>query len=75
MSVEAKNRGNAAFSAGKFDEAVREFTDAIELDEDNHILFRFARDYKKIMKMIEISYNVTPLNVRVLSKFYSFKTI
>lgn len=48
MAVEAKNRGNAAFSAGKFDEAIAEFSTAIELDSNNHILFRLLIIYDRI---------------------------
>lgn len=40
-AAEAKSRGNAAFSAGKYDDAIHEFTLAIELDASNHVLYRF----------------------------------
>ncbi|CAI5504912.1 unnamed protein product, partial [Closterium sp. Naga37s-1] len=43
MADEAKARGNAAFSAGRFEEAVEHFTDAIKLAPDNHVLYRCAR--------------------------------
>ncbi|XP_068634403.1 hsp70-Hsp90 organizing protein 3-like [Aristolochia californica] len=39
MADEAKAKGNAAFSAGKFDDAVRFFTEAIDLAPSNHILY------------------------------------
>lgn len=39
MADEAKAKGNAAFSAGNFDEAVRHFTDAINLAPTNHVLY------------------------------------
>ncbi|GJP46588.1 hypothetical protein CLOM_g5862 [Closterium sp. NIES-68] len=39
MADEAKARGNAAFSAGKFEEAVEHFSDAIKLAPDNHVLY------------------------------------
>jgi stress-induced-phosphoprotein 1 len=42
MAEAAKARGNAAFSAGRYAEAVDEFTTAIELDPKNHILYRFV---------------------------------
>jgi stress-induced-phosphoprotein 1 len=32
-------QGNAAFSAGNFEEAVRHFTAAAELDPSNHVLY------------------------------------
>lgn len=39
MADEAKAKGNAAFSAGRFEEAARHFTDAIALAPDNHVLY------------------------------------
>ncbi|CAF0815666.1 unnamed protein product [Rotaria sp. Silwood1] len=36
---ELKSKANAAFSAGKNDDAINLYTQAIELDEKNHILF------------------------------------
>ncbi|KCV69200.1 hypothetical protein H696_04610, partial [Fonticula alba] len=40
MSAEdLKNRGNAAFSAGNFTEAIDLFTQAIDLDDKNHVYF------------------------------------
>eukprot|EP00455_Lapot_gusevi_P046664 TRINITY_DN617_c0_g2_i1.p1 TRINITY_DN617_c0_g2~~TRINITY_DN617_c0_g2_i1.p1 ORF type:complete len:573 (-),score=284.83 TRINITY_DN617_c0_g2_i1:237-1955(-) len=42
MSAEAlaaKNRGNAAFQAGRYEEAASEFTTAISLDASNHVLY------------------------------------
>ncbi|CAH9102598.1 unnamed protein product [Cuscuta epithymum] len=39
MADEAKSKGNAAFSAGKFEEAVNHFTEAINLAPTNHVLF------------------------------------
>ncbi|CAI5516547.1 unnamed protein product [Closterium sp. Naga37s-1] len=39
MADEAKARGNAAFSAGRFEEAVEHFTEAIKLAPDNHVLY------------------------------------
>lgn len=39
MADEAKAKGNAAFSAGNFDEAVRHFTDAINFAPTNHVLY------------------------------------
>lgn len=35
----AKHAGNAAFKAGNFDEAVEQFTKAIEADSTNHVLY------------------------------------
>jgi stress-induced-phosphoprotein 1 len=34
-----KERGNAALTAGKFDEAIQAYSDAIKLDESNHVLY------------------------------------
>ncbi|GFP81789.1 hsp70-hsp90 organizing protein 1 [Phtheirospermum japonicum] len=39
MADEAKAKGNAAFSAGNFEDAVRHFTDAINLAPTNHVLY------------------------------------
>ncbi|KAL6651121.1 hypothetical protein ACP70R_010046 [Stipagrostis hirtigluma subsp. patula] len=39
MADEAKAKGNAAFAAGRFEEAVRHFTDAVALAPDNHVLY------------------------------------
>ncbi|KAJ3680301.1 hypothetical protein LUZ60_016579 [Juncus effusus] len=39
MADEAKAKGNAAFSAGRFDEAIRHFSDAIVLAPSNHVLY------------------------------------
>lgn len=39
MADEAKAKGNAAFSAGRYDEAIRHFTDAIALAPANHVLY------------------------------------
>jgi len=39
MADEAKAKGNTAFSAGRFDEAVGHFSDAIALAPSNHVLF------------------------------------
>eukprot|EP00294_Goniomonas_avonlea_P015934 CAMPEP_0114557490 /NCGR_PEP_ID=MMETSP0114-20121206/9859_1 /TAXON_ID=31324 /ORGANISM="Goniomonas sp, Strain m" /LENGTH=577 /DNA_ID=CAMNT_0001742783 /DNA_START=13 /DNA_END=1746 /DNA_ORIENTATION=+ len=36
---EAKNKGNAAFSAKNFEEAIEHFTTAIGLDAGNHVLY------------------------------------
>ena len=39
MADEAKAKGNAAFAAGRFEEAARHFGDAIALAPDNHVLY------------------------------------
>lgn len=39
MADEAKAKGNAAFSAGNYTEAIRHFTDAINLAPTNHVLY------------------------------------
>ncbi|KAJ1416033.1 Tetratricopeptide-like helical domain superfamily [Sesbania bispinosa] len=39
MADEAKAKGNAAFSSGDFDAAIRHFSDAIALSPDNHVLY------------------------------------
>ncbi|XVE65023.1 hypothetical protein DITRI_Ditri07aG0148400 [Diplodiscus trichospermus] len=39
MADEAKAKGNAAFSAGDFNAAIKHFTDAINLSPTNHVLY------------------------------------
>ncbi|WOL10086.1 hsp70-Hsp90 organizing protein [Canna indica] len=39
MAEDAKAKGNAAFSAGRFDEAVHHFSEAIDLAPGNHVLY------------------------------------
>ena len=39
MADEAKAKGNAAFSAGRYEEAARHFSDAIALAPGNHVLY------------------------------------
>ncbi|KAJ4800348.1 Hsp70-Hsp90 organizing protein 1 [Rhynchospora pubera] len=39
MEDEAKAKGNAAFSAGRFEEAIQHFSDAISLAPTNHVLY------------------------------------
>jgi len=42
MADAFKAKGNAAFSAGSFREAVEQFSEAIKLAPDNHVLYRSA---------------------------------
>ncbi|KAJ9555295.1 hypothetical protein OSB04_009909 [Centaurea solstitialis] len=39
MADEAKAKGNAAFSAGNYTEAIKHFTDAIAIAPSNHVLY------------------------------------
>ena len=39
MADEAKAKGNAAFSAGRFSDAIAHFSDAISLSPSNHVLY------------------------------------
>ena len=39
MDVELKNKGNQAFQAGNFDEAVKLFSEAIAINPNNHVYF------------------------------------
>lgn len=36
---ETQAKGNAAFSAGNFEEAITYFTEAIDVDPSNHVLY------------------------------------
>ena len=40
MAEAAKAKGNVAFSAGKFEEAVTHFSEAVALAPENHVLYR-----------------------------------
>ncbi|CAD5196981.1 unnamed protein product [Musa acuminata subsp. malaccensis] len=39
MSEDAKAKGNAAFAAGRFEDAIRHFSEAIDLAPANHVLY------------------------------------
>ena len=39
MADEAKAKGNTAFSAGQFEEAIKHFSEAITLAPSNHVLY------------------------------------
>ncbi|KAF7124771.1 hypothetical protein RHSIM_Rhsim12G0211500 [Rhododendron simsii] len=39
MADEAKVKGNASFSAGNYADAIRHYTEAIDLSPDNHVLY------------------------------------
>lgn len=39
-AAKEKDLGNEAFQAGRFEEAIQHFTNAIELDPYNHVLYR-----------------------------------
>ncbi|URD78268.1 Heat shock protein [Musa troglodytarum] len=39
MSEDAKAKGNAAFAAGRFEDAIRHFSEAIDLAPTNHVLY------------------------------------
>jgi tetratricopeptide (TPR) repeat protein len=39
MALEAKNKGNAAFAQKDYQEALKYFTEAINLEPSNHVLY------------------------------------
>ena len=39
MASDLKTQGNAAFSSGDYENAIKLFTQAIELDTTNHVLY------------------------------------
>jgi stress-induced-phosphoprotein 1 len=54
MADEAKAKGNAAFSAGKFDEAIEHFSAAISLTPENHVLYsNRSASYASLQKYTE----------------------
>ncbi|KIZ02055.1 Heat shock protein STI [Monoraphidium neglectum] len=65
MADELKAKGNAAFSAGHFEEAIQHFSAAIELDPNNHVLYsnrsaaeaslhRYSKALKDAKKCVEL---------------------
>lgn len=53
-------QGNKAFQAGQFEEAIKHFTDAINLDPSNHVLYsnRSASHVSKVIVVQEILSNL-----------------
>lgn len=65
MADDLKAKGNAAFSAGNYEEAVKFFTQAIEVDPTNHVLYsnrsaaevslmHYAKALKDAKKCVEL---------------------
>ncbi|KAI3468895.1 hypothetical protein Pfo_025558 [Paulownia fortunei] len=65
MADEAKAKGNTAFAAGKFNDAIRHFTDAVNLAPTNHVLYsnrsaayaslnKFSEALSDALKTVEI---------------------
>ncbi|CRK94060.1 CLUMA_CG007583, isoform A [Clunio marinus] len=64
-----KERGNAALTAGKFDEAIQAYTEAINLDETNHVLYsNRSAAYLKAGKLQE-SLNDAEKTIEINSKW------
>lgn len=65
--TQLKDKGNAALQAGKFDEAVKFYTEAIALDSKNHVLYSNrsaayakAGNYKKALEDAEKTVEIKP---------------
>lgn len=65
--TQLKDKGNAALQAGKFNEAVKFYTEAIALDSKNHVLFSNrsaayakAGNYKKALEDAEKTVEIKP---------------
>ena len=66
-AVQAKNRGNEAFSKGNYQEAIKHFTDAVNLDPNNHVLysnrsasFASLQNYKEALVDADKTINLKP---------------
>jgi len=64
---EAKSKGNAAFSKGQYEEAIKWFTEGIKLDAKNHVLYsnRSAsyaslKKYEEALKDAEKTIDINP---------------
>lgn len=65
--TQLKDKGNAALQAGKFDEAVKFYTEAIALDSKNHVLYSNrsaayakAGNYQKALEDAEKTIEIKP---------------
>ncbi len=78
-AVDEKNKGNAAFAAGKYEEAIGHFTEAIKIDPTNHILYsnrsaayaaskQYDEALKDAEKTVEIAPNWGKVNPNFLKK-------
>lgn len=70
-----KNSGNEALQAGKFDDAIKFYSDAITLDDKNHVLYsnRSAaysslRQYEKAIEDAEKCIELNPSFVKGYSR-------
>ncbi len=80
---ELKTKANAAFSSGKNDEAINLYTQAITLDENNHVLYSNrsaayakANKYEEALKDADKCISIKPDFVKVkYKKFFVFSSI
>lgn len=66
-SDDLKNKGNKAFSEGRYDQAIIHFTDAINVDPKNHILYSnrsgayaSMKEYKKALEDADKTVDIKP---------------
>ncbi len=72
QAEDLKNKGNAALKAGNIDEALSLYTDAIELDPDNHVFYSnrsaayaSCKKYKEALSDAEQAIKLKPDFIKV----------
>ncbi|KVH90148.1 Tetratricopeptide-like helical [Cynara cardunculus var. scolymus] len=83
MADEAKAKGNATFSAGNYTEAIKHFTDAINIAPTNHVLYSnrsaayasLKQKYPDAIKHYTESLRRNPKDARVMVFFFPLSLI
>jgi len=65
-------QGNKAFQAGQFEEAIKHFTDAINLDPSNHVLYsnRSASHVSELAFVQQIATNLASSRVNFAACYF-----